>query len=276
MAYWDDESNRNRQRYDEEDTDFNSDWNANNEYDQNRWYGRDMNRNQYGRRNSSNQGDMYGQRGNWDYEGNRQNRNQYGQNQGNMSGQRGIMDSESSRFNRSNRSRNSIYNRQENQYGSRQSYDRGTDYGYGQNYDYDYDYDFDRPVTYTYTEYWLIPGPFSGQGPQGYQKSDDRILDEVCDRLTRHGQLDASDMEVNVNNGEVTLTGTVNDRRAKRMAEDTVESVSGVKDVHNELKVRQREHQSLGAKIQEGVQNLTNQINPEQNKNRDMQGNIKS
>ena len=42
-----------------------------------------------------------------------------------------------------------------------------------------------------------------------------------------------------MSNGEVTLTGTVDDRQAKRLAEDIAESVSGVREVHNQIRVQQ-------------------------------------
>jgi len=84
-------------------------------------------------------------------------------------------------------------------------------------------------------------GQHSGKGPKGYQRSDDRIREEVSDRLTEHGDIDASELEVQVNNGEVTLSGFVDDRQQKRMAEDIAEQISGVKDVHNQLRVH--EHQ---------------------------------
>lgn len=58
--------------------------------------------------------------------------------------------------------------------------------------------------------------------------------------MTRHGQLDASNIEVQVQNGEVTLTGAVANRRAKRLAEDISDSVSGLQDVHNRLQVQAR------------------------------------
>jgi hypothetical protein len=95
------------------------------------------------------------------------------------------------------------------------------------------------PMSWSYTEIWMIPGPYSGRGPRGYQRSDERIREEICDRLTQHGQLDASDVQVQVNHGEVTLQGTVDHREAKRSAEDTAESVAGVRDVHNQLRVQQ-------------------------------------
>lgn len=83
-------------------------------------------------------------------------------------------------------------------------------------------------------------GPYTGRGPRGYRRSDDRIFEDVCEALTEHGDIDAGEIEVAVQNGEVTLTGTVADRRQKRLAEDIVESCSGVQDVHNQLRVQGR------------------------------------
>ncbi|MCZ7570135.1 MAG: BON domain-containing protein [Ardenticatenaceae bacterium] len=84
----------------------------------------------------------------------------------------------------------------------------------------------------------MIPGPYTGVGPRGYQRSDERIREEVYKRLTHFGYLDASDIEVSVENGEVTLTGGVGSRRGKRLAEDVVESIPGVRDIHNRLRVK--------------------------------------
>jgi osmotically-inducible protein OsmY len=78
---------------------------------------------------------------------------------------------------------------------------------------------------------------YSGRGPRNYQRSDDRIEEDVNEALTRHPGLDASEIEVRVQNGEVTLTGTVDSRQDKRMAEDAAESCAGVRDVHNQLRV---------------------------------------
>jgi hypothetical protein len=87
-------------------------------------------------------------------------------------------------------------------------------------------------------EEWSREGVFTGRGPKGYRRSDDRIREDVNERLTRHPDIDASDIDVRVDNCEVVLTGVVEDRRAKRLAEDIVEDVWGVDDVRNELKVR--------------------------------------
>ncbi len=134
---------------------------------------------------------------------------------------------------------------------SRRGYNPGFGYNRGMSsmdwddYDTDFDTDFE-PVDFTYMEFWMIPGPETGRGPQGYQRSDERIKEDVCDRLMQHGQIDASEMMVDVQNREVTLNGTVNSRKAKRMAEDMAESVPGVTNVHNQLKVRQEEQHGRG------------------------------
>jgi osmotically-inducible protein OsmY len=83
-------------------------------------------------------------------------------------------------------------------------------------------------------------GQHAGRGPRNYKRSDSRIEEDINDRLTQHSMIDATDVEVSVQNGEVTLKGYVEDRQAKRMAEDIAESVSGVKDVNNQMKIRQR------------------------------------
>lgn len=83
-------------------------------------------------------------------------------------------------------------------------------------------------------------GPHTGRGPQGYQRSNESIQEEVCEILTRHGHVDASGITVEVSNGEVTLSGTVNSRQEKRMAEECLENLSGVRDIHNQLRVAGR------------------------------------
>lgn len=81
-------------------------------------------------------------------------------------------------------------------------------------------------------------GRFTGRGPKGYTRSDERIREDVSDRLEQHGEIDASEIEVRVSNGEVTLEGTVEDRWMKRMAEDLVEDCPGVKQVNNRIRIQ--------------------------------------
>jgi len=80
-------------------------------------------------------------------------------------------------------------------------------------------------------------GRYAGRGPRGYRRSDERIREDINDHLTEDWYVDASDVEVTVNNGLVTLTGRVDSRDDKRRAEDIAESVSGVMDVSNQLRV---------------------------------------
>ena len=81
-------------------------------------------------------------------------------------------------------------------------------------------------------------GEHRGRGPKNYTRSDDRIREDVNDRLSDDSWLDASEIEVQVSSCEVTLTGTVNSREDKRRAEDLAEHVSGVKHVQNNLRVQ--------------------------------------
>ncbi|MBE1529493.1 hypothetical protein GGC65_003949 [Sphingopyxis sp. OAS728] len=75
-----------------------------------------------------------------------------------------------------------------------------------------------------------------GRGPKNYTRADERIREDVNDRLTEDIWVDASEIEVSVLNGEVTLAGTVEDRRSKRRAEDCAEDVVGVRHVQNNLR----------------------------------------
>lgn len=80
-----------------------------------------------------------------------------------------------------------------------------------------------------------------GRGPADYIRSDDRIREDANDHLTEDWRLDASRISVLVQDGEITLNGTVSHRDDKRRAEDIVEDISGVKHVQNNLRVQQNE-----------------------------------
>jgi len=86
--------------------------------------------------------------------------------------------------------------------------------------------------------YYGAEGRHAGKGPKGYRRADDRIREDVCECLTRHAHIDATEVEVRVKDGEVTLTGTVERREEKRLAEDAAERVPGVQDVHNQLRMQ--------------------------------------
>jgi BON domain len=77
----------------------------------------------------------------------------------------------------------------------------------------------------------------TGRGPKGYKRSDERIRDDVSEQIAR-SDIDAGDVEVTVERGEVTLVGFVESRWDKRMLEDLAEDVFGVEEVHNHLRLR--------------------------------------
>jgi len=76
-----------------------------------------------------------------------------------------------------------------------------------------------------------------GRGPKGYQRSDERISEDVHQLLTDDPWLDAGEVNVAVSGGDVTLSGTVHSREAKHRAERIVEDLSGVKHVQNNLRI---------------------------------------
>jgi hypothetical protein len=78
---------------------------------------------------------------------------------------------------------------------------------------------------------------FYGRGPKGWQRSDDRLREEICERLTADPHVDASEITVNVREGEVTLEGSVENRGMKRAAEDAADGVLGLRQVHNRLRI---------------------------------------
>lgn len=86
---------------------------------------------------------------------------------------------------------------------------------------------------------------YHGVGPKNYKRSDERIREDVSDHLSDDPLVDASEIEVNVQNSEVTLNGTVENRVQRRRAELAAEQVSGVSHIQNNLRVK---HTSQGAR----------------------------
>lgn len=77
-----------------------------------------------------------------------------------------------------------------------------------------------------------------GKGPKAFKRTDERMVEEVCMHLTQSDDVDAENIDVSVTDGEVTLSGSVTDRRQKRAAEDAIENVWGVKDIINNIRVQ--------------------------------------
>ena len=95
-----------------------------------------------------------------------------------------------------------------------------------------------------------------GRGPRGYKRSDDRIREDINEALTHDPLVDASDVEVRVENGEVTLDGQVADRAARRRAEDIAENVLGVTYVQNNLRARDRTAGGIARAASDATRNV--------------------
>ena len=87
-----------------------------------------------------------------------------------------------------------------------------------------------------------------GRSPKGYVRSDERIREDLCDRLAY--ELDASEVEINVVDGEVTIVGTVSDRQTKFQIEAIADRVSGVKEIHNQLTIARQKDEWSGSQQQ--------------------------
>jgi osmotically-inducible protein OsmY len=79
---------------------------------------------------------------------------------------------------------------------------------------------------------------FRGRGPRGYQRSDERLKEMICERLTDDPAIDASNISIEVSGRVVKLTGTVEDRSTKYEVEELVEQMGGVEDIDNQLRVQ--------------------------------------
>ena len=69
------------------------------------------------------------------------------------------------------------------------------------------------------------------------RRPDAALAQELQEILTKDPELDATEIEVEVEGGAVTLRGVVDSTDARLLAEELVESVTGVREVHNNLKV---------------------------------------
>lgn len=78
---------------------------------------------------------------------------------------------------------------------------------------------------------------YRGVGPRNYARSDERIREDLNERLTEAWDLDASGLTVEVANGVATLAGSVPERWMKHRAEDLADGCIGVRDVQNRIVV---------------------------------------
>ena len=81
----------------------------------------------------------------------------------------------------------------------------------------------------------------TNSGPRSRRKPDESLRQEIREILTADPELEVTDIEVEVEGGAVTLRGAVADSDARLLAEELVESLSGVREVHNRLRVEREE-----------------------------------
>lgn len=79
-----------------------------------------------------------------------------------------------------------------------------------------------------------------GKGPKGYQREDGKIWECICEALTRSREVDASDIEVSVVNGHVTLFGTVSNRKERKYALEVAAAEVHEGHIHNHLKIKRK------------------------------------
>ena len=78
----------------------------------------------------------------------------------------------------------------------------------------------------------------AGRGPRDYRRSDERVRELICERLTDDPHVDASEVTVEVRGGVITLSGSVPDRRMKHRIEDIAADLAREDDdVRNEVRV---------------------------------------
>ncbi|AJK45777.1 BON domain-containing protein [Burkholderia plantarii] len=75
------------------------------------------------------------------------------------------------------------------------------------------------------------------RGPKGYTRSDERIREDVCERLAYAIDIDVSEVSVTVTDACVQLDGTVPERWMKHEIEDLADSCVWVRDVDNRVRV---------------------------------------
>jgi hypothetical protein len=84
-------------------------------------------------------------------------------------------------------------------------------------------------------------------GPKAYKRSDERIQEDIYERLIDAWEIDSSDVTVEVREGKATLQGSVPERRMKHRIEDLVDACHGVQDIDNLIRVRRPGEDAWGA-----------------------------
>lgn len=111
------------------------------------------------------------------------------------------------------------------------------------------DKDFDETVDHEanlhapQTDDFQTMEPLSGNSPETLSSSSAKnqvagevSVDDISYMLSRHPEIDDSNILIRVNKGEVILTGSVPEERMKFMVGEVIKLIHGVKSVNNQLK----------------------------------------
>jgi hypothetical protein len=79
---------------------------------------------------------------------------------------------------------------------------------------------------------------FAGRGPKDWKLSDEKLKERVCEVLLHSNEVDATEIEVDVQDRIVNLKGNISSKGMRRVAEDLVGSIPGVEDVFTQLKIQ--------------------------------------
>jgi osmotically-inducible protein OsmY len=74
-------------------------------------------------------------------------------------------------------------------------------------------------------------------GPKGYQRSDERLREDISERLMLAHEIDSSEVTVEVTGARAVLDGTVPQRWMKHAIEDLVDACPGVQDIDNRIRI---------------------------------------
>ena len=70
-------------------------------------------------------------------------------------------------------------------------------------------------------------------------QSDEEIYLEIRDRLAAQPDVEGTRIEIEVSRGAVTLSGTVGSEIEKYIIQEVVDKVTGVRDIHDELRLKE-------------------------------------
>ncbi|HEY1113582.1 MAG TPA: BON domain-containing protein [Chitinophagaceae bacterium] len=119
-----------------------------------------------------------------------------------------------------------------------------------------YDWE-DRVTNRPQSENRRSDGPHRGKGPKDYKRSDERIREDVSDRLADDPYVDASDIVIKVEDGNVILSGRVDHRDARRRAVELAEGVRGVSNVESHLRTGQGTMENLSHAVTAAIGDVT-------------------